>query len=199
MKFDQDLCLNLWYELDPRVRCAFGNVSFLAPFFRRPPSPARPLLPQKQFKWLSGGLDDINNPHDNWWSISLICLITDDIWWSSGLDDINRLAARASQDANSVHHNTLNPQDIYQVIVFLCYWRDGVQKFELVCKSIYFSSNRFHHTIVKADICPTCNKQKATFDWFSLPWGSWEFLSEGKWNCRKIFFLKQVNVMSHWS
>ena len=37
MKFDQDLCLNLWYdlkklllqdELNPRVRCAFGNVSF---------------------------------------------------------------------------------------------------------------------------------------------------------------------------
>ena len=37
MKCDQDLCLNLWYdfkkllwqdELNPRVRCAFGNVSF---------------------------------------------------------------------------------------------------------------------------------------------------------------------------
>jgi hypothetical protein len=36
MKFDQDLCLNLLYdfkkslwqdELNPRVRCAFGNVS----------------------------------------------------------------------------------------------------------------------------------------------------------------------------
>ena len=27
MKFDQYLCLNLWYELNPRVRCAFGNVS----------------------------------------------------------------------------------------------------------------------------------------------------------------------------
>ena len=26
MKFDQNLCLNLWYELNPRVRCAFGNV-----------------------------------------------------------------------------------------------------------------------------------------------------------------------------
>ena len=26
MKFDQDLCLNLWYKLNPRVRCAFGNV-----------------------------------------------------------------------------------------------------------------------------------------------------------------------------
>jgi len=26
MKFDQDLCLNLWYELNPRVRCAFGNI-----------------------------------------------------------------------------------------------------------------------------------------------------------------------------
>ena len=26
MKFDEDLCLNLWYELNPRVRCAFGNV-----------------------------------------------------------------------------------------------------------------------------------------------------------------------------
>ena len=26
MKFDQDLCKNLWYELNPRVRCAFGNV-----------------------------------------------------------------------------------------------------------------------------------------------------------------------------
>ena len=26
MKLDQDLCLNLLYELDPRVRCAFGNV-----------------------------------------------------------------------------------------------------------------------------------------------------------------------------
>ena len=31
MKFDQDLCLNLWYELNPRVRCAFGNVFFRAP------------------------------------------------------------------------------------------------------------------------------------------------------------------------
>ena len=29
MKFDQDLCLNLWYELNPRVRCAFGNVCIL--------------------------------------------------------------------------------------------------------------------------------------------------------------------------
>ena len=38
MKFDQDLCKNLQYdlkklfwktELKPRVRCAFGNVSFL--------------------------------------------------------------------------------------------------------------------------------------------------------------------------
>ena len=26
MKFDQDLCLNLWCELNPRVCCAFGNV-----------------------------------------------------------------------------------------------------------------------------------------------------------------------------
>ena len=26
MKFDQDLFLNLWYELNPRVRCAFVNV-----------------------------------------------------------------------------------------------------------------------------------------------------------------------------
>ena len=29
MKFDQDLCLNLWYKLNPRVRCAFGNVYFV--------------------------------------------------------------------------------------------------------------------------------------------------------------------------
>ena len=36
MKYDQDFCLNfdlkklLWQdELNPRVRCAFGNVSFL--------------------------------------------------------------------------------------------------------------------------------------------------------------------------
>ena len=28
--FDQDLCKNLWYELNPRVRCAFGNVSISA-------------------------------------------------------------------------------------------------------------------------------------------------------------------------
>ena len=28
MKFDQDLCLKLWYELNPRVRCAFGNVYY---------------------------------------------------------------------------------------------------------------------------------------------------------------------------
>ena len=56
----------------------------------------------------------------NQWSITLILLITDDIWWSSGLDDINRLAARASQDANSVHHNTLNTQDIYQWLLY--YW-----------------------------------------------------------------------------
>ena len=27
MKFDQDLFKSLWYELNPRVRCAFGNVS----------------------------------------------------------------------------------------------------------------------------------------------------------------------------
>ena len=26
MEFDQDMCNNLWYELNPRVRCAFGNV-----------------------------------------------------------------------------------------------------------------------------------------------------------------------------
>ena len=26
MKFDQDLCLKLWYEFNSRVRCAFGNV-----------------------------------------------------------------------------------------------------------------------------------------------------------------------------
>ena len=26
MKYDQDLCLNLRYKLNPRVRCAFGNV-----------------------------------------------------------------------------------------------------------------------------------------------------------------------------
>ena len=38
MKCDQDLCLNFWYdfkkllwqdELNPRVRCAFGNVFFV--------------------------------------------------------------------------------------------------------------------------------------------------------------------------
>ena len=27
-EIDQDLCLNLRYELNPRVRCAFGNVFF---------------------------------------------------------------------------------------------------------------------------------------------------------------------------
>ena len=26
LKFDQDLYKNFWYELNPRVRCAFGNV-----------------------------------------------------------------------------------------------------------------------------------------------------------------------------
>ena len=26
MKIDPDLCKNLKYELNPRVRCAFGNV-----------------------------------------------------------------------------------------------------------------------------------------------------------------------------
>ena len=40
MKFEQDLCLNLWYdlkklfwwdELKPRVRCAFGNVFSIQP------------------------------------------------------------------------------------------------------------------------------------------------------------------------
>ena len=30
MRFDQDLCKNLWYELNPRVRCALGNVLFRA-------------------------------------------------------------------------------------------------------------------------------------------------------------------------
>ena len=29
--FDQDLWNNLWYELNPRVRCAFGNVFFKSP------------------------------------------------------------------------------------------------------------------------------------------------------------------------
>ena len=29
MKFDQDLCLNFSYELNPRVQCAFGNVCIL--------------------------------------------------------------------------------------------------------------------------------------------------------------------------
>ena len=28
LKFDQDLFKNLWYELNPRVCCAFGNVYF---------------------------------------------------------------------------------------------------------------------------------------------------------------------------
>ena len=28
LKFDKDLCKNLWYELNPRVRFAFGNVFF---------------------------------------------------------------------------------------------------------------------------------------------------------------------------
>ena len=30
LKFNQDLYKNLWYELNPRVRCAFGNVSFFS-------------------------------------------------------------------------------------------------------------------------------------------------------------------------
>ena len=42
MEFDQDLCLNLWYdlkkllwqdELNPRVRCAFGNVFLFCKLF----------------------------------------------------------------------------------------------------------------------------------------------------------------------
>ena len=33
--FDQDLCNNLWYELNPRVRCAFGNV-FISSFTPTP-------------------------------------------------------------------------------------------------------------------------------------------------------------------
>ena len=28
-EIDQDLCLNLRYELNPRVRCAFGNVCLI--------------------------------------------------------------------------------------------------------------------------------------------------------------------------
>ena len=28
MNFDQDLCENSWYERNPGVRCAFGNISF---------------------------------------------------------------------------------------------------------------------------------------------------------------------------
>ena len=31
LKFDKDLCKNLWYELNPRVRCVFGNVLSLFP------------------------------------------------------------------------------------------------------------------------------------------------------------------------
>ena len=34
LKLMQDLCLNLWYELNPRVRCAFGNVLLFMAFFR---------------------------------------------------------------------------------------------------------------------------------------------------------------------
>ena len=30
LKFDQDLYKNLWYELNPRVRCAFDNVYCLS-------------------------------------------------------------------------------------------------------------------------------------------------------------------------
>ena len=30
MKFD--LCLKLWYELNPQVRCAFGNVNYLSSY-----------------------------------------------------------------------------------------------------------------------------------------------------------------------
>ena len=31
LKFDKDLCKSLWYELNPRVRCAFGNVYICSP------------------------------------------------------------------------------------------------------------------------------------------------------------------------
>ena len=33
LKFDQDLCKNLWSELIPRVRCAFGNVLISMPSY----------------------------------------------------------------------------------------------------------------------------------------------------------------------
>ena len=31
MKFDQDVCLNFWNELNPRVHCSFGNVFLILP------------------------------------------------------------------------------------------------------------------------------------------------------------------------
>ena len=35
LKFDQDLCQKLWYELNPRVRCAFGNVLYIADYYNQ--------------------------------------------------------------------------------------------------------------------------------------------------------------------
>ena len=47
MNFDQYLCLNLWYELNPRVRCAFGNVSKVCLLYcEGGPAPPR----KRQFK-----------------------------------------------------------------------------------------------------------------------------------------------------
>ena len=44
---DKDLCKNLWYELNPRVRCAFGNVysMFTGESDKMLPLPAKMVLP----------------------------------------------------------------------------------------------------------------------------------------------------------
>ena len=51
LKFDQDLCKNLWYELNPRVRYAFDNVSLYVESICCCSStllvPARPLIIHK--------------------------------------------------------------------------------------------------------------------------------------------------------
>ena len=70
MKFDQDFCLNLWYELNPRVRCAFGNV-FLLFFILYFPIPIRDELPP--FVNHMGGLQAMR------WHLKRF--LNNSIWW----------------------------------------------------------------------------------------------------------------------
>ena len=70
MKCDQDLCLNFWYdfkkllwqhELNPRVRCAFGNVFYICNFcFRLPKSMFTRVVVNANYEWMMWQKDHPN-------------------------------------------------------------------------------------------------------------------------------------------